>query len=981
MAHHASPDGKAPEAGRRVALATVALVVAVALAVAFAPGVAAADDTLERNGSDLVVNVSDVDGPGTVTVEVTDPSDSGIVYRKPVNGTDTVSFDVTSPTEGGVNGIDLREATVTVSVDPTDENATVTRLTNGTSVSLHTVAFASDRPVWSDTAGEGDDATSTLYVPLNASNTVGLPTGDATVSIDLDENGTADLNGTVRGNGTQLTVDRGSLIGASGDSRTRLDLQVVASDDPVSGELVVQPELRSVRDGLALWHPLLASSESDQTYSVDASPVDGDARYTATGVESTDGYLPLPGLPPGNAAVRALSTDGTVLVDRTADNPVSYAGPSEITATLTDDGNLQFPRSLAGLAVDGAIVGSGDNSDYVDIAGSIDSAGQLAVGDTEITGAESMLLSTAAGDVSVTIGSATGDGGSGAGALGGISGIIPALAVFFVPLLVGALPGLVVGYRNQAETELVDTAILGVLGFALAALAVVVLFILFGADFVSTDLLTILGYLGIVFGTVLTAAGHRFLTSSGGVAAASGPFAAKVTVTDGSDLFRGDVSVHYREPDGHDRYDPVTVRGGRDTVQLPGTGTWEVYARHGSAQSSVKTVDANDPAARLTIPVEASLTVVDATDGEPIADATINSTDGVSNTTDRAGAVTLDPPADATDVDVEVSHDRYVTATTNIQFRQNANHTVELDRRTGQLRGSVRVDGAPVGGVPLRIVPDDEFLSDRFDVEDVTTDADGRLTPRDVPVGRYRIEAALGTRDGAYEATETTVSVTESGTARAEIDARFTWRLDDAHRTRIDHLRRDVQSLSDGGGRDGTIPRYYAFVVESMLDTAESVPEAGHEFVDRDVDPSEAVDGILAAADRTTDVISEAMTTKRNVDLFAACADMPDPDVRWRGSFELAELLDRLESDSGANRREVKQRYESVDSLIEDRRGDLSEIAPARAMHQRAWELTREAGRGPKAVATGYTSLLLLDAVEELFEHDALRERLTRTVF
>jgi hypothetical protein len=50
-------------------------------------------------------------------------------------------------------------------------------------------------------------------------------------------------------------------------------------------------------------------------------------------------------------------------------------------------------------------------------------------------------------------------------------------------------------------------------------------------------------------------------------------------------------------------------------------------------------------------------------------------------------------------------------------------------------------------------------------------------------------------------------------------------------------------------------------------------------------------------------------------------------------------------------------------------------------MQQRAWELTREADRGPEAVAIGYTSLLLLDAVEELFEHDALRERLTRTVF
>lgn len=978
MTHHASPDDASPETGRRVALAAVSLVVVIALAVALAPGVAAADDTLERNGSDLVVNVSEVNGSGTVIVEVTDPSEPGIVYRGDVDGTDTVSFDVSDPAEGTVNGTDLRDATAAVSVEPQDENATITQLTNSTSVSLHTVAFVNDRPVWIDTAGEGDDATRRLYVPLDASNTVGLPSEDATVGIDLDENGTTDLNGTVRGNGTQLTVDRGSLLDALDGPHTRLDFQVVASNESVSSDLVVRPELRSTRDGLALWHPLFVPGE---TYSVEAHSVGNDTRYTATGVEPANGYLSLPGLQPDNAVIRVLSSDGTVFVDGTDDDPVSYAGPSEATAAITDDGNLRFARSLAGLTVNGAIVGTGDGSEYVDVTGTIDAQGQLAV-ETDLTGTESMLLSTAAGDVVVTVESTADSDGSASGALGGIGSVIPVLAVFISPFILGALPGLFAGYRTESDPDPIDTALLGVIGFVLALFAVLALFYFFSAKFVSTDLLTVLGYIGVILGTAVTAAGHRLLAGGdGGVAAASGPFAAKVTVTDGSDLFRGDVSVHYREPGGPDRYDPVTVRGGRDTVQLPGTGTWEVYARYGSARSSVKTVDANNPSAELTIPVEASLTVVDATDGEPIVGANINSNTGSSHTTDRTGAVTLDPPSDATEVDIEVSHDRYGTAKRSIQFRQNATHTVELDRRTGEIRGSVQVDGAPVGDVPLRIVPDDEFLSDRFSVEDVSTDAEGTLAPRDVPIGRYRIEATLGTRDGAYEGTETTVSVPESGTARAEIDARFTWRLDDAHRTRIDRLRRDVQSLSEGGGRDGSIPRYYASVVESMLDAAESVPEAGHEFVDREVDPGEAIDGILAAADRTIDAISEAMTTKRNVDLFAACADMSDPNVRWSGSFELAELLDRLEADSGANRREVKQRYESVDGLIEDRRGDLSEIAPAREMQQRAWELTREADRGSDAVATGYTSLLLLDAVEELFEHDALRERLTRTVF
>jgi len=966
MAQHASLDGTASETGRRVVLATVALVVAVALAVAFAPGVAAAD-TLERNGSNLVVNVSEVDDPEMVTVKV---ADSDITYSADaVNDTNEngeVLIDVRDG-NGNLNGTDLRNANVTVTVELANGNTT--DIVDGTSVPLHTVEMASDRPAWVGT--EGENATSTLYVPLDAAGTIGVPNGE-TVDLDLDRNGTVDVTGTVRGDGTQLTIERGSLIDAAGDSRETLDFQVVSSGDPVSNELTVRAELRSTHDGLALWHPLFASEE---TYSVNASR--DDAQYLETGIEPENGFLSLSDLPAGSADIRVLNDDDTVFVDRTLDNPE----PFNATATVTDNGNLRFSRSLAGLTAEGAIVGSGEDSDYLDIGGSIDSEGQLTVENAELTGTETMLLSTTAGDVVVNIGSTAAGGGSGFGALSGIGGVLPIFAVFLIPLVVGAVVGALFGHRNQSDTDLVETGGVGLIGFGLAGIPLLVLSLFYSVNYFSPDPINIAAYIGILFGGIGAAAGHRVLSGGAGVAAASGPFAAKVTVTDGSDLFRGDVSVHYREPGGQDRYDPVTVRGGRDTIQLPGTGTWEVYARHGSSRSSVKTVDANNPSAELTIPVEASLTVVDATDGEPIADATISGDAGISHTTDRTGAITLDPPEDTTEVEVKVSHDRYATATERVTFRQNANHTVELDRRTGRLRGSVQVDGAPVGGVPLRIVPDDAFLSDRFEVENVTTDADGALDPRDVPIGQYRIEATLGTRDGAYEGTATTVSVTESGTARAEIDARFTWQLDDTHRTRIDRLRRDVRSLSEGGGRDGTIPRYYASVVESMLDAAESVPEAGHEFVDRKVDPGEAVDGILAAADRTTDAISEAMTTKRNVDLFAACADMPDPDVRWRGSFDLADLLDRLEADSGANRREVKQRYESVDGLIEDRRGDLSEIAPAREMQQRAWELTREADRGPEAIAIGYTSLLLLDAVEDLFEHDALRERLTRTVF
>lgn len=974
MSSHELPTGAETETDRQAVAALVALLVVGVLAVGFAPGVASAEDIVERDGSDLVVNISEVDNPDTVTVEVTDPSETGIVYRENATGYEEVLIDVTDPAEGIVNGTDLQNATVTVTVERHGENATP-QITNGTEVPLHAVAIADDRPAWIDTVGEAGTVTDRLYVPLDAAGTVGVAENDA-VSVDVDGSGVANVTATLRAGGDQLVIDHDDLIDAAGNSRETLSLEVLSSAGPVIDNPSIEPELRSTRDGLALWHPLFAP---DETYTVNAQTIGEDARYTATDADTEQGYLELVEMPASETAIRVSSTDGTTFANYT-DDPLAYAGQPEIDATVVDDGTLRVDRSLAGLDVNGALVRTNGGPTYASVNDRVDDDGRLALDSVDLSSANTLLLSTAAGEVSVTLESGSGGGGVGGGWIGELRGFLPMLSVLLVPLSIGALPGVVVGHRSQRDPKIAETVILGVLGFALAGLAAVGMLVVFADELFATASINLVGYVGVLLGTVATGTGHQVLAENT-VVAASDPFAAKVTITDGSDLFRDNVTVHYRKPGGQDRYDPVRVRDGRKTIQMPGSGTWEVYARHGSARSSVKTVDASDPSATLAVPVEASLTVVDATDGQPVADATISDDDGISGTTDRNGTVTLDPPEDTTEVDIEVSHDRYVNATECVRFRQNTSHTVEIDRQTGRLHGSARVDGVAAGAVPLRIVPDDDFVSDRFEVEKLTTDSDGTLDRREIPIGRYRVEAALVDRDGAYEGTETTVTVSESGTARADVDARFTWRLDADHQNRIDRIRSDIRSLSDSVGRDGAIPRYYASVVESMLATAESVPDVGHEFVGREIDPGEAVDGILAAAEQTTDAISEVMTTKRNIDLFAACADMPDADVRWSGSFELARLLDRFEADSSAQRREVKQRYEAVDGLIEDRRGDLAEIAPAREIQQRAWELTREADRGLEAVAIGYTSLLLLDAVEELFEHDALRGRLTRTVF
>ncbi|WP_323192977.1 hypothetical protein, partial [Halostella sp. PRR32] len=79
--------------------------------------------------------------------------------------------------------------------------------------------------------------------------------------------------------------------------------------------------------------------------------------------------------------IRVWDAGGTEYVNRTGDEALGYAGPSEVDATVVDDGTLRFDRSLAGLAVAGALVEADDGSTYAGIDGVVDEDGRLAVDD------------------------------------------------------------------------------------------------------------------------------------------------------------------------------------------------------------------------------------------------------------------------------------------------------------------------------------------------------------------------------------------------------------------------------------------------------------------------------------------------------------------------------------------------------------------------------------------------------------------------
>jgi hypothetical protein len=121
------------------------------------------------------------------------------------------------------------------------------------------------------------------------------------------------------------------------------------------------------------------------------------------------------------------------------------------------------------------------------------------------------------------------------------------------------------------------------------------------------------------------------------------------------------------------------------------------------------------------------------------------------------------------------------------------------------------------------------------------------------------------------------------------------------------------------------------------------------------------------------------MSERRNVKLFGACESMPDASVEWSGAATLDAFLDRVNEGGDHERRALRDRLRAVDEVLDQQWGEVNEIAPARKVHDRIGELARETGDSDDelvVVAQTYVGICLLDAVEGIFDHDALVDRL-----
>jgi hypothetical protein len=435
--------------------------------------------------------------------------------------------------------------------------------------------------------------------------------------------------------------------------------------------------------------------------------------------------------------------------------------------------------------------------------------------------------------------------------------------------------------------------------------------------------------------------------------------------------------------------------GGREEIELTdgtgslslGRGKWTFTAESGdvSDQKRRRTIRADERLRFELGPQTAAATVTD-DDGAPLSDVSVTATfnDGESRTeqTDSNGRVTFALPLEADEVELSATQEKYDGDSATVSLGGAApEESLTLDLRTGSLDLTVTVDGTPVSGLPVETRSREQAVREVGGHREETTDEEGVGAFTGLPVGKYEVGTEVP--GDAFAVQSKRVTVRDGRRARATLDASFEYDTDPSQDERITEIRRDVDELTTGSGRDVAIPRYYGSVVTALLDTVERLPREGHRFASADADPDEVVAALLDTAEETVELVDDAMATKRNTDLFGACVDMRDERVSWDGDFEVETLFGLLGEDRTAQRQTVRTQLQAVDDRINDERSDVAVVAPARELWEGVKQLVRDApdDDAVRSATVVLAAAGLLDAIDELFDHDELRERLERTVF
>lgn len=425
-----------------------------------------------------------------------------------------------------------------------------------------------------------------------------------------------------------------------------------------------------------------------------------------------------------------------------------------------------------------------------------------------------------------------------------------------------------------------------------------------------------------------------------------------------------------------------TIEGGRGQVELP-EGEWTFNVQTGGTSTRrQQRISQRQHSVRIDLPGRDLDVRVQTEDGNPIPSADVVAETGQyrdRGSTDRQGRYAVSLPIDATTVEVAAEHKLFESQTQTLTLSNSGQVTFTLVPREGDLDVSVSLGREPVSDVSVtatrRGEPEQQVTG--------RTDSRGSVQFPNVLIGQYDLDVTLPVESNAFTVSVDDATIRDGQTEQCSASVQFNYSLRRQDKTRIRELREELNDIARSSRRDDVIPNYYASVLHEVLDGVERIPRTGYPFLQYNQDPDAVVNALIVAVEDATTVLSDVLSSQRNVNLFSACSDLPDATVEWEGNVDIQLVLQQASQGIGQQRADVGDRFEAVDDRITTELRDLAEVSPAREM----WDGVREMVRGQSGLdelevaASIFVARQLLDAIESLFERQALRRRLEQTVY
>jgi hypothetical protein len=431
---------------------------------------------------------------------------------------------------------------------------------------------------------------------------------------------------------------------------------------------------------------------------------------------------------------------------------------------------------------------------------------------------------------------------------------------------------------------------------------------------------------------------------------------------------------------GNDAARVEEFEGGRVELRVPARRC-AVAVGHDGTEVASRSVDprGTDAVTVRLEPYRVTVTARDEETGEAVDDARLVAelADGSERSAraDERGRARVRVPKLAGEVTFRVEADGYVTKRRSTVLTRNMDEEVPLARDRSDLTVTPRVDGAALPRAEVTVEPVDGGGSSAR----ARTDESGRASFDALAAGRYRI-GVRPSGDG-FETAEETVTVGGDSDATVVVEVPFEFELDAAHRRRLRELDGRLDDLTAASDRDVAVPHYFASAARRLRTEAERLPARGDVVVRTGLEPSRLAAALVDAAERTVGVVEDAMNAKRSVDLFGVSAELPPAEVTWDGEYDVDALV-RTVADPDVGRRLTRERLAEVDERVTTADAELADVTPVRELVEgvrTGYDLSEE-DRATVAART-VAALGLLDAVERLFEHERLRERLDTTIF